>query len=290
MRRCAFLTLSDPTGFVIDDDCAYGAFMELGWSVTAVPWTAGVAWTSFDAAVVRSTWDYQHHLARFHDVLRGIVRDGVPLFNPLELISWNASKAYLLDLARHGVAIPPTLWRDELRLDDVAALFDELGTDDIVLKPRVGANAQGVFRLRAREWAGSAEAVSAYFAGRSLFVQPFLGSVLRDGEYSLFYFDGRFSHAVLKTPTPGDFRVQEEHGGRIRSVVPTGDLVAAGDAALAALPEVPLYARVDLVRADDGDGFFVMELELIEPSMYLRMDPHAPRRFAEAFDERMRRV
>ncbi len=287
MKRCAFLTLADPTGFVIDDQEAYASFDALGWSVTAVPWTETPAWRSFDAVVVRSTWDYQHHLSRFHEVLGGIVRQGVPLFNSLALISWNSSKTYLRDLARHGVPITPTLWRDELRLDDITRFFGELGTSEIVVKPQVGANSDGVFRLHREGWQALADAVSSYYTGRSLFVQPFLGSILDEGEYSLFYFNGRFSHAVLKSPEPGNFLVQEEHGGRIHPVQPTDALLSTGRKALSALSEVPLYARADLVRANSGDGFWVMELELIEPSLYLRMDPNAPRHFAEAFHQRM---
>jgi glutathione synthase/RimK-type ligase-like ATP-grasp enzyme len=287
MKRCAFLTLADPTGFVIDDQEAYPSFAELGWSVEAVPWTGTPAWRSFDAVVVRSTWDYQNHLLRFHDVLAQIVRDDVPLFNSLALITWNSSKTYLRDLARHGVAITPTLWREELHLGEVTQFFGELGTGEIVVKPQIGANSDGVFRLRQEGWQAMADAVSSYYAGRSLFVQPFLGSILREGEYSLFYFNGRFSHAVLKSPEPGNFLVQEEHGGRIQPVQPTDVLLSAGDKVLSVLSEVPLYARVDLVRANTDDGFWVMELELIEPSLYLRMDPNAPRRFAEAFHQRM---
>ena len=118
-------------------------------------------------------------------------------------------------------------------------------------------------------------------------VQPFLSHVITEGEFSLFYFNGKLSHAILKTPKAHDFRVQEEHGGVIRAVEAESELREAGDTALRALDSVPLYARADFVRANHGGGFWLMELELIEPSLYLRMDAEAPERFAQALHERV---
>jgi glutathione synthase/RimK-type ligase-like ATP-grasp enzyme len=289
MKRCAFLTLADPSGFVIDDELAHAPFRSLGWHVTAVPWTqTRVPWSGFDAVLIRSTWDYHRDPERFLGVLEDIGRAGVPLFNSLALVRWNLSKTYLHDLSARGVPTVPTLSRPALGHRDVEALFDQLG-DELVLKPVVGANAEGAYRLRRDTWRAGAADVESYYARRALLAQPFARAVLDEGEHSLFYFDGSYSHGVLKTPAPGDFRVQEEHGARIRAVTPSAALLAAGDAVVATLPEVPLYARLDLVRSNSGDGFWIMELELVEPSMYLRMDPGAPRRFAEAFCRRVAR-
>ena len=119
------------------------------------------------------------------------------------------------------------------------------------------------------------------FRSRPFLVQPFRGHVLSEGEYSLFYFGGHYSHTILKTPREGDYRVQEEHGGIITAVPEDGPWRAVADAVIAAIGRTLLYARVDLVRNPD-DGFELMELELIEPALYLRMDPDAPDRFAEA--------
>jgi hypothetical protein len=122
--------------------------------------------------------------------------------------------------------------------------------------------------------------IEAYFANRPLLIQPFERNIVDEGEYSLIYFNGRLSHAILKVPKSGDFRVQEEHGGDIRAVTAEAALRAAGDAAMQAVGRPLLYGRVDLVRS--GPTFRVMELELIEPALYLRMDPGAPARFADA--------
>jgi len=150
------------------------------------------------------------------------------------------------------------------------------------VKPVVSANADDTFVVDA----GGQEVpeLAATFADRAWMLQPFVDSVLAEGEHSLFYFAGRYSHAVVKRPKAGDFRVQEEHGGHIAAEEPAGDLRAAADAVLAALDDTLLQARVDLVRLADGTPA-LMELELIEPSLYFRMDPGAAGRFADALAE-----
>lgn len=287
MRRCAFLTLTDPSDFVIDDEVAYPALRDLGWDVEAVPWNrAGVRWSDYDAVIVRSTWDYQDSVDAFLAVLGTIEASSAAIENDVELMRWNIDKRYLRDLSDRGVSIVPTVWQDRLESGDVERLFDELDASEIVIKPVVGANADGAFRL-ARPVA-DARAVEAHYANVALQAQPFVPAVIDEGEFSLFYFDGEHSHTILKTPARGDFRVQEEHGGIITAVVADQALRRAADGAMAALDVVPLYARADFVRSDDPGVFWLMELELIEPALYFRMDARAPRRFAEAMDRRVR--
>ncbi len=288
MPRCAFLTLEDRTGFVIDDELAYPALAALGWQVEAIPWTRPeIDWKVYDAVVIRSTWDYMHHPETFLARLAVIEDTGVPLFNPLRLVRWNLQKTYLRDLAERGVAIVPTLWRDRLTGSDLHELVAEIGTKELVLKPTVGANANGAFRLNGEGAHSRADEVAEYFADRALMAQPFLPAVISEGEFSVFYFNGRYSHTILKTPKPGDFRVQEEHGGFIRAVPADPALGEAGAAVLRAIGETLLYARADFVRKEDGTGFWLMELELIEPSLYFRTDREAGARFARALNEKL---
>lgn len=271
MRTCAFLTTDDLAGYVTDDQLAEAPFAEIGWTVEHVPWRQG-GWDRFDAAVIRSTWDYHKHPAEFLAALEEIGRAGTRLANPLELVRWNARKTYLRDLEARGLPVVPTLW--DPRPD--ASLFDELGTDEIVVKPVVSASAFHTYRLR------RGEDMKAAFEGREVLVQPFLRSIVEEGEYSLFFFGGEISHAVLKSPKEADFRVQEEHGGLIEPIEPPAFLIELGHRIVESLPVSPLYARVDLAALDSGD-YALMELELIEPSLYFRTDPESPRRFARAF-------
>jgi glutathione synthase/RimK-type ligase-like ATP-grasp enzyme len=289
MKRCAFLTLDSAKGFVIDDQLAYGPLEDLGWQVEAIPWTRPkVRWSAYDAVVIRSTWDYTADPDTFLFVLSGIEQSGVPLFNNLDVVRWNVEKTYLRELAERGVPVVPTAWRKQLCSGELPTLFDELGIDEVVVKPIVGAGANGTFRIdRRRLTKNDSAELESYYANRALMVQPFLQAVVTEGEYSMFYFNGEFSHAIIKTPQADDFRVQEEHGGRISPVVAEAELHSAGARALHAIAEPPLYARADFVRNPYGAGFWLMELELIEPSLYFRMDAESPRRFAYALDARV---
>lgn len=280
MRRVAFLTLHDPTGFVIDDDLALAPLAKRGVAVENVPWDRpDMNWKDYDLVVLRSTWDYQHNAEQFLATLAAI--EGVTrLENTIDVVRWNMPKTYLRDLDAKGVPVVPTLWRVSLSAGELLPLFDAAGSNEVVIKPVVSANSQGAYRLDRAAAAARAGEIEAYFANRPLMMQPFERGILEEGEFSLIYFNGEHSHSILKVPKSGDFRVQEEHGGDIRAIVPDARLLAAGDAAMRAIGRQLLYGRVDLVRS--GDKFRVMELELIEPAIYLRMDPGAPDRFADA--------
>ena len=285
MRRCAFLTLAKKGNFVIDDERAYGPLAELGWQVDAVPWNReGVNWNDFELVVIRSTWDYQSDPDLFLQVLADIEASNARLANPREVVLWNLRKTYLRDLAERGVATVPTAWRDRLRPGELAVLCEQLASNELVIKPQVGANADGVFRYTntAAQEGDQQEELEVYYADTPLMAQPFVSSIQAEGEYSLFYFNGEYSHAVLKTPKANDFRSQEEHGARIKPVEIDSDLLAAGKQALKAVGTTLLYARVDLVRGSEASDYRLMELELIEPSLYLRMHSLAPSRFAQA--------
>ena len=282
MKRCAFLTLHDPTGYVIDDEHARAPLRALQCEMEMVPWDRqGVAWEDYAIVVIRSPWDWVHAPERFLDVLAGIDARA-QLQNPLAIVRWNLDKTYLRELAARGVAIVPTIYRDRMGPGEVDALLRELGTREAVVKPVVACNAEGAHRLPER----GAEAVETYFAARASMTQPFVRSVIDEGEYSLFFFDGQYSHAVRKVPKAGDFRVQEEHGGAIESVSASASLREAAQAVIAAVGTELLYARVDLVRGD-RDAWWLMKLEAVEPSLYLRMDPDAPERFARAIVRRL---
>lgn len=285
MPRCAFLTLDDTTGWVIDDQLAHEPLRALGWRVDDISWRqTEIPWDAFDAVVIRSTWDYHEDLDGFLAALAAVERAGTPLFNPLELVRWNVRKTYLRDLASRGIPIVPTVWRERLAAGELHTLLDAVGADEMVVKPVIGASAGGAYRVHRTTPRDELAEIEAYYADRALMAQPFVPAVTAEGEYSLFYFDGAYSHTILKTPKPSDFRVQEEHGGFIRAVPPTDPLLEAGDAVMRALGNAPLYARADFVRTGAGEALWLMELELIEPSLYFRTDPPAAARFARALD------
>mgnify|MGYP001827616814 CR=1 FL=1 len=283
MKRCAFLTLEDEKDFVIDDKHAYQPMHDLGWHVSAVPWTqTNTSWADFEVVVIRSTWDYPPRLTEFLQVLEHIDAQTL-LANPIELVHWNLSKTYLRDLESDGVGIVPTIWVDSLDADTLQSAQKTLGKGGSVIKPVVGANGQDAFLLSDSVGSERVEKLVNLFHQRPCMIQPFMGQVITEGEYSLFYFNGHFSHAILKTPTGAEFRSQEEHGATIKLTRPKALLMQRGFQALERVTPTPRYARIDFVR-DKRNDFRVMEMELIEPSMYLRMHPDAPLRFAHAID------
>ena len=284
MRRIAFLTLEDRADFVIDDALAIAELERRSIRVDEVPWRrAGTDWRAYAGVIVRTTWDYQHDLTGFFARLDEIEAAGVPLANPATLARWNARKTYLADLSARGVPTVPTRLGRGLTVEQLRALPDAIGADEVVVKPVVGANADDTYRV-ARDAPGDRlAAIASRYPDREWMAQPFLTAILGEGELSTFHFAGRLSHAIVKRPKPGDFRVQEEHGGLIEPWSADRDAVRVAESALAALERPPLQARVDLVRLGDG-SLARMELELIEPSLYFRMHPAAPRNFADAVE------
>lgn len=284
-KTAAFLTLQNPGSFVIDDDLAREPLEALGWAVESIPWDAPqVDWGRFDLAVIRSAWDYHRRLPEFLAVLEEIRGAGTSVANPIPLVRHNTDKRYLRELGEAGFPVVPTLWLEGgLPRGGLAGILDRLDAPEVVLKPLVGAGAEDTLRIHREELSAREGEVTALFGERGVQVQPFLRSVVEEGEYSLIYLGGTFSHAILKVPAPGDFRVQEEFGSEIVAVRPLPDQFETAARILAGVQgaEEALYARVDLVRMPEG-GWALMELELVEPSLYLRMDPEAPGRFARA--------
>ena len=284
MKKCAFLTLDEQGDFVIDDIHAVEPMARLGWQVSIVSWRqAEVPWSDYDAVIIRSTWDYWNDVESFLDVLWHIDR-ATRLANPLDFVHWNLAKTYMRDLEQNGVPIVPTEWVDQIDARKFYSCLGRLDTDETVIKPVVGANGQDAFRISPDEPPGRLEGIFERFQTRPCMVQRFMRCIISEGEYSLFYFNGKFSHAILKVPADSEFRSQEEHGAEILLVDAEELLLQRGREAQATMQPPPLYARIDFVRDDEGD-FRVMEMELIEPSLYLRMDPEAPMRFAHAIDD-----
>lgn len=281
-RRCCFLSMNDMGHYVSDDELAIAPLNDLGWDVSTISWRdSSVDWNDFELVVIRTPWDYQRSPHEFIEVLATIDSSSANLENSLDVVKWNLDKRYLDDLESKGLRIVPTIWDGVYDQRSFYRWMADLGCDELIIKPTVSATAEHTYRLAEFD-----PSLTEVFATRPFMIQPFLDNVVTEGEYSLFYFDGEYSHTILKAPKTDDFRVQEEHGGLITAIEPMPDLSNAGRKAFEMIKPSPLYARVDLVR-DDADEFALIELELIEPALYLRMDADAPVRFAAAIDKRM---
>ncbi len=251
------------------------ALRAAGAEVVGVPWTEFGSPAGFDLVLPLVTWGYHLRHAEWLAFMDRAEAEDWPMANPPQLLRWNSDKAYLAELGRKGLASVPTLAVDHLNEAALAAAHGVLGTDQLVIKPPVSAAAWGTYRL------GPGEPVPTEVHGSRMLVQPWLASVVEEGEYSLIFFGGRFSHSVAKRPKAGDFRVQPDHGGTTEACELPDGALAVAEAALAAAPTAATYARVDLIRGNDG-GLQLMELELIEPALFLHCVPEATHRFAEA--------
>ncbi|MBX3287834.1 MAG: hypothetical protein KF855_00690 [Acidobacteria bacterium] len=283
LRRCCFLSMDDLTGYVADDDLAIEPLRALGWEVSTVSWRdTNADWNDFDVVVIRTTWDYHYAPDEFLNVLEKIDASPARLENALTTVRWNLDKTYLRDLEEKGINIVPTVWANgAFSADDLEKWKTGLNADELIVKPTVSATARDTFRIRSFD-----AAVSNVFNGRNFMIQPFMRSVVEEGEFSLFYFNGEYSHTILKRPKTDDFRVQEDHGGIISEAEPETAMLTAAQQINDTIEPLPLYSRIDLVR-HNGD-FALMELELIEPALYFRMNDRSPVLFAEQFDRRMR--
>ena len=245
-----------------------------GFEVEARPWNDIGDVSAFDVILPLVAWGYQFDVAGWHALLDRLESEPAVVLNPVPVLRWNSDKRYLEELGKRGIATVPTRYAERL---DAAALEEARASfgSELVVKPPVSAAAYGTHRL------GPADPVPADVAGRPMMIQPFLKSVMEEGEYSLIYFDGEFSHSIVKRAKSGDYRVQPHLGGTEVPCEPPVGSRRLAEAALAAAPEQPAYARVDLIRLNDGE-LAVIELELIEPSLWLEHAPDQGASFAAA--------
>lgn len=235
--------------------------------------------------LIRTPWDYAQHAMRFMGWLDALDAADTRVLNPTDVLRWNLDKRYLLDLEVKGHAIVPT--RAVRSLDHAVEAAERAGWADAVAKPVIGGGAEGLHRIRDGQLVevnADANPWGAAGATGRILVQPYLPEI-QQGEWSLYFFGGTYSHSVLKTPADGDFRIQEEHGGATRGAEPPAHVLAAAQAIAADVPDA-LYARVDGVVVDGR--FLLMELELIEPELYFRYADGAEARFAKAVADALR--
>jgi glutathione synthase/RimK-type ligase-like ATP-grasp enzyme len=264
-----------------DDQLLQAALANHGISSVRVDWSnPDVDWSRFRCAVFRTTWDYFERQSEFLVWLNRI-RWQTRLCNDAALIDWNMDKHYLADLERQGIPVVPSKFIERGSTATLHELIVDSGWDDVVLKPCVSGAARHTYRMN-RETAAEFETVMRQLlTEESLLLQPFQENVTRDGEHTIMFFNGCVTHAVRKVPKPGDFRVQDDHGGMVHPHPPSADQSDFAQRVLTACPSAPAYGRVDLVRDNHGN-LAVMELELIEPELWLRNHPPAATAFAEA--------
>ena len=274
----ALVTYAGEPALTADDRRLQDALASRGANARAVNWDADEAWDRFDAVIIRSPWDYYKRYEEFSSWLDGLEARGARVYNPVPLLRWNSTKAYLRQLDEAGIVVPPTAWIARGEQVSLRRLMRERHWETVVVKPTISATAYHTYRIGPQVTDEDQAKVDGLTASRDVMIQPYLDEVATAGELSLLFFNGTFSHAVLKRPRSGDFRVQTDFGGSVEPVTPSPQIIREAARVLAAAPAPTLYARVDGCIV--GGHFMLMELEAVEPCLFFNYDEGAADRMA----------
>lgn len=284
MTSIALATMKDLYDWEVDDAPLITALEALGLAVSRPAWDdPAIDWSSFDAVVIRTTWDYTARRDEFVSWAKR-VEDRTRLFNPARVVEWNTNKRYLRELEAAGIPCVPTMWVERGERFELSSWFESLDGDAPrgFFKPQVGANAQQTRRFDASSLSEAQRALDALAQEVGVMLQPYRESVETFGEVSVLIFGGEVSHCVRKIPVAGDYRVQDDWGASDEPFEPDPELIERAVTAVAVVEErldvSLLYARADFLRGPSG--FELNELELVEPSLFFRHSAGAPELFA----------
>lgn len=291
--RIALVTQVDLQTWEVDDHPFHAALAARGVEVVHVAWTdAAFDWSSVDAALLRTTWDYQKQLDGFLAWTQSTARQ-TRLFHGPEVVAWNSRKTYLRELAARGVPVAPSVWWQPGDPTELGPTLRAQGWTRAFLKPVVGASASDTLRFGVDDAGLEAARVHLSAVAAPMIVQPYLETVESAGEWSVILVDGQPTHGVRKVPVPGDYRVQDDYGAKDEPLALTPELLRLAAVALEQAAEIlglrepTLYARVDALH---HQGRLVLnELEIIEPSLFFRHGPRAADALADALVRRVRR-
>lgn len=259
---------------------------ELKISHEIVSWSdRHVNWSQFSLLLIKSTWDYFDFYPEFLTWLETIRTLGIPTLNNLDTILWNSSKKYLLEIESKGFPVIAGMILEKGKLISQDEIKAKVKSESWVVKPLVSGGAKNTLKLASEDWGKHAEKVQAWVNEEAFLIQPFISEVEKVGEYSLLFFNGEFSHAVLKTPASKDFRVQHYFGGTIKSIDPSESMLSSCQTLVDEFASESLYVRVDGVEIKGQ--FHLMELEMIEPYLFLALSDQAIPNYKRAIAARL---
>ncbi len=288
--RIALVTSRNHADLYSDDHLLLEALRSRGHEVTVEVWDDdGVIWDAYDAAIIRSTWDYAYSTERRDEYVawaRHVEKVGCRLLNSADVVEENTHKRYMLELAGNDLPVVPTVLLGRGSDPDLEAILLAHEWDGFVVKPAVGASGRNTV-MGSRGDVGklgvACELVAEMIPNEDILVQPFMETIGPLGETSYMWIDGAFTHAVNKRAKPGEFRVQDDHGGTVERVDLEPSWLRVAESLVAPYADDIVYARVDLVPDDEGRPL-LMELELTEPEMFFRFDETSVARFADAVE------
>lgn len=276
MPLIGLLTCSKLPELMPMDKALIPKFHELGIEAIPVIWNeTNVDWKSFDCLVFRNTWDYFEYPEEFNQWLDYIQMSNIPTLNSLDIIQWNIHKFYLKELQGAGVAIIPTVFIDTATKELDLSFLEEMNWNEFVIKPAVSGGSFHTERHVSGDWRDVQDRYRQLFPNQCLLVQKFESSILSSGELSMIFLDNVFSHAVIKTAQKGEFRIQTQFGGVYNPIVATDKQISVAEKIIKYIDKDLSYARIDGLIVD-GE-FLLMEVELIEPDLYMQFaeDQHS---------------
>jgi glutathione synthase/RimK-type ligase-like ATP-grasp enzyme len=279
MKKIAFLTCKMMQDFSIkdpklsrDEKNLAHELLKLDIEVDHVNWHDDHNWSDYEMVLIRTTWDYVDKVDQFFKALE-IISKQTKLINPIEIIKWNINKKYLVEIQEMGFKTIPTLLSGSFTKEEFKDHFNRMDKGaGVIVKPVIGASSQGIQLIKV------ASEVEPMETGEWL-IQPFQENIQTQGEYSLLFFNKTFSHGITKLPKAGDFRSQEEFDSKVEAVAPPKKMILLGESILNKIPHSTEYARVDFIN-DESDNPQIIELELIEPCLFLDYGPEAAKTFA----------
>ena len=269
---------------LLEQELLKSAFEAQGLKVDITYWdNPTYEWQETKSVLFRTIWDYFERFDEFWEWLEQ-VKTKTRLINSYELIKWNIDKHYLKDLSSWGIETVPTYFADKgcnMKLHEIAKRNQ---WKDLVIKPAISASAFKTYKILANEIQANEKLFNSLVQERNMLVQPYFETITQLGEASLMVFDGKFTHAILKKAQPGDFRVQDDFGGTVHNYIPTKAEINFAEEVFKTCKTKPVYGRVDIVW-DNDKNFYLSELEIIEPELWIRNYPKCAERIAEAVDK-----
>ena len=265
---------------LLEDQLLQTALEKKGLKVCKKDWAdTDFDWTTTKYAIFRTTWDYFERFKEFFNWLEN-TKNKTTFINSAEIISWNIDKHYLKDLQKKEINIAPTLFIEKGDTITLSDLFEKTNWEEAVIKPAISGAARHTYRLTQDNYQEHESIFQELIKKECMLFQSFLENIILLGEISLIIIGGKFTHAVRKIAKNGDFRVQDDHGGKVEKYTPTQEEIIFAENCIKATPFKPIYARVDIVY-DNDNKLSLSELELIEPELWFRNHPESAEKLSE---------
>jgi len=267
-----------------EDDKLLNFLQEKGLNIEKVIWNdKHIKWEDYSLAILKSPWDYFDLIEEFYIWLDQLEAKNVKLLNPIEVVRWNANKQYLQEIEAAGLKITPSFFIQNKESINLEHFFEKFNTNKLIVKPCVSGGAKNTFKVTVDNVNEVNQKLNRLIQEEDFIIQPFLPEILENGEWSFVFFNGAYSHSLIKQAKPGDFRVQPAHGGSVHPQKPNEELIVIAKQYVTLFAKDCLYARVDGTFVN-GE-FLLMELELIEPFLFLNTEPENYERYYSALKE-----